>query len=250
MARILLSGIDVDFPVFTSRSRGFINTLFLYSRTEQRRLERAGAFRYQVHALRGIDLTLDSGDRIGLIGKNGAGKTTLLRVLSGVYEPTRGIFELQGRLSSLTDITLGMDMDASGYENIVLRGIVLGLTRRQAIDLIPEVEAFCELGEYLQLPVGTYSSGMMLRLAFAISTAVTPDILLMDEMINAGDASFLHKAEARLLKLMEKVSILVLASHNDDILRRFCNKGLLLHEGRILHCGSIDECFAVYSELG
>lgn len=247
MTHIRLSGVGVDFPVFTSRSRGLVNTLFLYAKKEQKRIESAGMFGYQVHALRDVDLALEPGDRVGLIGRNGAGKTTLLRVLSGVYEPTRGSIDLQGRVSSLTDIMLGMDMDANGYDNIVMRAIVLGLTRREAVALIPEIEAFSELGEYLQLPVGTYSSGMLLRLAFAVSTAVTPDILLMDEMIGAGDASFLHKAEERLRGLMERVSILVLASHNDQILRRFCTKALLLSEGRVVHAGTVDECLELYS---
>lgn len=248
MVHLELTGVGVDFPVFTSRSRGLINALFMYAKQEQKRVERAGLFGYQVHALRDIDLTLEPGDRLGLIGRNGAGKTTLLRVLSGVYEPTRGAIEMRGRVSSLTDIMLGMDMDASGYDNIVLRGIVLGLTRREATDLIPEVEAFSELGEYLELPVGTYSSGMQLRLAFAISTSVVPDILLMDEMIGAGDATFLHKAEARLHGMMQRVSILALASHNDEILRRFCNKAVLLADGRIQHLGTVDECLRVYAD--
>jgi ABC-2 type transport system ATP-binding protein/lipopolysaccharide transport system ATP-binding protein len=247
MAHIRLTDVCVDFPVFTSRSRGLVNTLFLYARQEQKRVETAGMFGYQVHALRGIDLDLGPGDRIGLIGGNGAGKTTLLRVLSGVYEPTHGSVELQGRVSSLTDIMQGMDMDASGFDNIVMRGIVLGLSRREAMDLIPEIEAFSELGEYLHLPVGTYSTGMMLRLAFAVSTAVTPDILLMDEMIGTGDTHFLKKARARLEALISRVAILVIASHNEVILKNFCKTALLLKEGRIVHYGSVQECLALHN---
>lgn len=248
MAHIQLRDVCVDFPVFTSRSRGLVNTLFLYARQEQKRVESAGMFGYQVHALRNIDLDLAPGDRIGLVGGNGAGKTTLLRVLSGVYEPVTGSVDLEGKVSSLTDIMQGMDMDASGFDNIVMRGIVLGLSRREATELIPEIEAFSELGEYLHLPVGTYSTGMMLRLAFAVSTAVTPDILLMDEMIGTGDAHFLKKARARLEALISKVSILVIASHNDLILKTFCNKALLLKEGRVVHSGSVQECLALHND--
>lgn len=242
MVGITLHDVDVDFPVFTSRSRGLLNTLFQYDKLQQRRVEATGLSGIKVHALRGVSLELKPGDRVGLIGRNGAGKTTLLRVLSGVYEPTSGHIQTEGRISSLTDIMLGMDMEASGYDNIVLRGIVMGLSRRQAIDMIPEIEAFTELGEYLQLPVRAYSQGMLLRLAFAVSTAIAPDILLMDEMIGAGDAQFLSKAQDRISRLIGSVSILVIASHNETILQEFCDVGLVLQEGRVSHRGAIDEC--------
>lgn len=246
MALISLTNVSVDFPVFTSRSRGLLNTLVNYAKKEKQRVEASGLHGYKVHALREINLTIRDGSRIGLIGRNGAGKTTLLRVLSGVYEPTAGHINIQGWSSSLTDMMLGMDMDASGYDNIVLRGIVMGLTRRQAIDLIPEIESFSELGEYLQLPVRAYSQGMQLRLAFAVSTAITPDILLMDEMIGAGDNQFVSKAQKRISSLIGKVSILVLASHNESILKEFCDTGLVLDEGRIIHHGAIDECLSMH----
>lgn len=248
MPFIELESICVDFPVFTSRSRGLVNTLFMYTKQEQRRVEKAGMFGYTVHALRDISMFLRPGERIGLVGRNGAGKTTLLRVMSGVYEPGSGRVRIEGRISSLTDIMLGMDPDANGYENIVLRGIVLGLTRKEAMALIPEVADFSELGQYLDLPVSTYSSGMMLRLAFAVSTAVVPDILLMDEMIGAGDAHFVEKAQSRINNMIERVSILVIASHNEDIIKRFCTKAILLDEGKIRHMGGVDECLAMHRE--
>jgi ABC-2 type transport system ATP-binding protein/lipopolysaccharide transport system ATP-binding protein len=247
MPHIELNHISIDFPVFTSRSRGLVNMLFMYSKQEQKRVEKAGMFGYKVHALRDVSLSLRPGDRVGLVGRNGAGKTTLLRVMSGVYEPCVGTIHLEGRISSLTDIMLGMDMDASGYENIVLRAIVLGLTKKQATALIPEVAAFSELGQYLDLPVSTYSTGMMLRLAFAVSTAVVPDILLMDEMIGAGDAHFVTKAQDRLNRMIEKVSILVIASHNEDIIRSFCNKAVYIEDGMIRLVGSVDECLTMHN---
>ena len=217
-----------------------------YSRAQQQRIEASGLGAVQVHALRDVNLKLGPGDRVGLVGRNGSGKTTLLRVLSGVYEPTAGSFLSTGKVSALTDLMLGMDPDASGYEFIATRAIVMGLAKSEAKALIPDIECFTELGEYLHLPVRTYSSGMLLRLAFAISTATTPDVLLMDEMIGVGDAQFMDKAQQRLEAMMSKVQILVLASHNESILRTFCTKAILLSEGRILHVGDVDEVLAIH----
>lgn len=247
MAHICLSGVSVDFPVFTSQSKGLINTLLGFSGHSRGRIDTMGTGRrVKVHALRDIDLVLTEGDRIGLIGQNGAGKSTLLRVLSGVYEPTAGSVSSNGLVSALTDLMLGMDPEADGYEFILTRGIVMGLTKPQARRLTPDIEAFTELGDYLHLPVRTYSSGMLLRLAFAVSTATTPDILLMDEMIGVGDAQFMTKATARLEVLMNEVKILVLASHNEAILRKFCTTGVLLSEGRVVRIGPLEECLQAH----
>lgn len=248
MTHIALSRACVDFPIFSSQSRGLINTVLRYSQTHQKRIESSGLGAVQVHALRDIDLHLNPGDRVGLIGRNGAGKTTLLRVLSGVYEPTSGYMNAEGKISALTDLMLGMDPDASGYDFIRTRSIVMGLSRLQAEVLVPDIEAFTELGDYLHLPVRAYSSGMLLRLAFAVATATTPDILLMDEMIGVGDAKFLEKANQRLQSLMAQVQILVLASHNEQILRTFCNKALLLNEGRIIAQGSVEEILVLHNQ--
>ena len=248
MSHIVLNDVHVDFPVFTSRSRGLINTVFGYARSDNKRIEASGLYGVSVHALRGISLELTKGDRVGLIGRNGSGKTTLLRVLSGAYEPTRGAIEVEGSLSSLTDITLGMDMEADGYENIILRSIVMGRTRREAKERVKEIEEFTGLGEYLRLPVRVYSSGMLLRLAFAVSTAIKPEILLMDEMIGAGDHHFIEKARMRIENLMSDASILVLASHSNDILRQFCNKGLVLEQGQVVFSGELEACLNHYGE--
>ena len=242
MAGMLLNKVCVDFPVSTGQSLGLINSLVGFRGRGQGRIDALGSHRAEVHALRDIDLELRPGDRLALIGRNGAGKTTLLRVLSGVYEPTGGNFHCEGRVSALTDLMLGMDPDADGYEFIVSRGIVMGLDKRQARQLIPDVEAFTELGEYLKLPVRAYSSGMLLRLAFAVSTSVTQDILLMDEMIGVGDARFLHKAHDRIEAIMARAQILVLASHNEAILRKFCNRAVLMEEGRVVLAGDVEEC--------
>ena len=248
MARLHLSDAHVEIPVFTSRSRGLINSLFRYAKRENDRIQALGANNLQVKALRGINLTISDGDKVGLVGENGAGKTTLLRLLSGAYDPTRGAVEISGSVGSLTDLTIGMDLEADGYENIRMRGLYFGLTR-QAIDrFTADVEGFAELGDYLQLPVRTYSAGMMLRLAFAMSTAYAPDILLMDEMVGAGDARFLVRAQERLEKVMTTAGILVLASHNEEIIRKFCNRAVCLRSGRVAFDGATDDCLNFYRE--
>lgn len=247
MAYLELIDVGVDFPIFSSRSRGVLNTVLGKASGPQRVDNDAGGH-LRVHALRDINLRLQNGDRVGLIGANGAGKSTLLKVLSGVYEPTAGVLRCEGSVSSLIDLMLGMDPDANGYDFIIMRGIVMGRSKREARQMIPDVEEFSELNEYLHLPVRTYSSGMLLRLAFAVATSSVPDILLMDEMIGVGDARFLEKAKVRLDRLMRQVKVLVLASHSDSILQSFCNKGLVMVDGRIQFQGDIPECLAWYHE--
>lgn len=247
MAHLSLSQVSVDFPVYTAQSKGLINTLMGFKGASKGRIDsQDGGRHFAVHALRNISLSFGKGDRVGLIGRNGAGKSTLLRVLSGVYEPTSGSIASSGRISALTDLMLGMDPEASGYEFIVTRGVVMGLTSTQARALTADVEDFTELGDYLHLPVRTYSSGMLLRLAFAVATAIRTDVLLMDEMIGVGDNAFLAKAGQRLQALMNNVDLLVLASHNEDILRQFCTQGVLLSEGRVVMTGPLEACLAAH----
>jgi len=171
---------------------------------------------------------------VGLVGHNGAGKTTLLRLLGGVYEPTGGQIDVQGTVTSLIDVTLGMDMESTGYENIVLRGMMLGMSKSEARKHTPEISEFSGLGESLSMPVRTYSSGMVLRLAFSIATTVHPDILLMDEWLSVGDAEFVLRAEERLKAMVDKASILVIASHNPAIISDLCNVVIKLEKGRII----------------
>ena len=199
-----------------------------------------------VAALRDVSLTLKDGDRLGLIGHNGAGKTTLLRLMSGVYPPLSGQALIEGKVSSFTDITLGMEPEATGWQNIIFRCVFLGLTFREANALAPSIAEFSELGEFLDLPVRTYSSGMFLRLAFAISTSVQPDIVVMDEMIGAGDQAFIDKARARMEDLLQRASILVLASHAEPLVRSFCNKVAWLEKGAVRMLGGVDEVFEAY----
>lgn len=199
--------------------------------------------------LRGVSLEVPDGACVVVVGRNGAGKTTLLRVLAGVYEPTTGRINREGRVSPLFDVALGMNPEATGYENIRIRGLFLGMDRAEIESRIREIADFSELGAELERPMRTYSSGMTLRLAFAISTSVMPEILLMDEWIGVGDANFLAKAQERLEGLVRGSSIMVLASHADDIVRRLCNKAMLLEGGRLLAFGAVDEVLERYHEV-
>jgi ABC-type polysaccharide/polyol phosphate transport system ATPase subunit len=199
-----------------------------------------------INALRDISLSLKDGDRLGLVGHNGAGKSTLLKMLAGIYRPTTGLVEVNGQIVSTLNISLGMEPEATGYENIILRGLLLGMKRAEINAKLDEIAAFTELGEYLNMPVRIYSSGMTTRLAFATVTAMDSDILLMDEVIGMGDAAFIDKAEKRLNKFMNKNKIIVLASHFDHVIKKFCNKALLLEHGQIITEGLPDTVIDVY----
>ena len=174
------------------------------------------------------------GDRVGITGHNGSGKSTLLRVLAGVYEPVSGKLTVQGRIASMLSIALGMDGEATGYENIFICGAVLGERPKHMSRVVDEIVEFCELGDYLEMPVRTYSTGMYMRLAFAISTSIPADIILMDEWLSVGDAAFAEKAQARLNKMLEQAKILVLASHSPDLVKQTCNKVIVLDHGSIV----------------
>ena len=193
-----------------------------------------------VRALENVTLTFEHGDRVGLIGHNGAGKTTLLRVLAGAYEPTRGHVARNGRTSALFNISRGIDAESTGYENILMRGLFMGLRAGQVRERMDEIAEFTELDHYLSMPVYTYSSGMRLRLAFAICTSFDTEILLMDEWLSVGDKTFVSKAKKRLDRLVERAGVLVLASHNVALMKRICNKGVVLESGRVKAVGDIE----------
>ena len=240
-----LAGVTVDFPVYTADARSLKNDLL--RKGTGGRIGRDAGNGISVRALCDVSLALGHGDRVGLVGANGAGKTTLLRVLAGVYPPTAGWVQRRGRVASLFDISLGLDPDATGYENIMVRGLFLGLRPAEVRARSAEIAAFSELGDYLAMPVHTYSAGMLLRLAFAVSTCIEPEILLMDEWIGVGDASFVEKAERRLESLVDRAGILVLASHNLALLERVCTTGILLDAGRVRAIGPIGEMLGEYA---
>lgn len=225
-----LVDVGVTIPIYNARSRSL-------RRDVLRRVGGGLAGRddgaVRVEALRGVTLSLRPGDRVGLVGHNGAGKSTLLRVLAGAYEPSSGSVRIAGRVAALLDIGLGMEPELTGRENILLRAACMGLSARQARALEPEIEAFCELGAFLDMPLRTYSSGMALRLAFAVSTCVEPDILLLDELITVGDAAFAARAEDRMTALMDKASIMVLATHDNAMIEKLCNRVIRMEAGRV-----------------
>lgn len=245
MALIDLKNVSVSMPIYNSRARGLKHEIL--RRTVGGNVEHPKDKRITViQALNDVTLRVSNGDRIGLIGRNGAGKTTLLRVMSRIYPPTAGTANIVGTISSMTDLSVGMNPEASGYENIIMRGVMLGLTYKEAAKLIPDVEEFTELGEYLDLPIRTYSAGMMLRLSFGVSTAVKPDIVIMDEIINAGDAAFMEKARLRLSGLINRAAIFVLATHDDATLRQFCPTVVWMKAGRVAAIGDAASVLAQY----
>lgn len=231
MAFISLKNVSVNFPIYGAGANSLKKTLAA-SVTGGRFGKETGV--NVVRALSHIDLELKSGDRLGLIGHNGAGKSTLLRTLAGVYEPTHGEFVREGTVSSLIDPSLGIEADATGIENIMLRGLVMGMSKKQIDDLTPSICEFSGLGEYVNMPVRTYSTGMMMRLAFSISTSVEADILLMDEWLSVGDAEFTEKAEKRMKDVVSKSGILVLASHSPALIAKECNRVIHMEHGRIV----------------
>lgn len=238
MARIVAQGISVSFPIYGGSSRSLKNTMIRAATGGL--LARDSADRVVVQALNGLSFVINDGDRVGLIGHNGSGKTTLLRVLAGAYEPVSGSLTIEGRVASMLNITLGMDLEATGQENVYMRAALMGLRTRDIEPLVAQIHEFAELGDYFHMPLRTYSSGMAMRLAFAISTCVDADILLMDEWLSVGDVAFTAKAEHRLEGLLGRARILVLASHDESLIKRSCNRIFRLSHGELVS----QECIA------
>jgi ABC-type polysaccharide/polyol phosphate transport system ATPase subunit len=243
---LVVQNVSVSFPIYHGGSRSLKRSILFRGTGGQ--LASDANHRIVVEALRNVSLTLQAGDRVALIGPNGAGKTTLLRVMAGIYEPFAGMVSSCGRISPMFDISLGIDNEINGYDNIRLRGLILGLTAEEIESRIPDIVEFTELGDYLEIPVRTYSSGMMTRLTFAVATCFSPEILLMDEWILAGDAGFLTKAQHRIESFVERANILVLASHSLEICRKWCNKAVWMERGEIKMQGDIETVLKAYSD--
>jgi ABC-type polysaccharide/polyol phosphate transport system ATPase subunit len=248
LAEIVLKNVVAEFPIYGSQP-SLRKALFgravggLLSRPDET------VNRVVVRALDNVSLTLKHGDRVGIIGHNGAGKTTMLRVLAGIYQPSQGSISINGRVSPLFNTSPGMDMDDTGYENIVTCGLLLGMTHAEIERKLPEIEAFTELSDYLALPTRTYSSGMLVRLGFAIATALDPEILLLDEGLGAGDARFATRAAKRVEGLIGRSSIMVLASHSDELIRQMCDRAILLKHGSVVADGPTENVLDLYAQM-
>jgi lipopolysaccharide transport system ATP-binding protein len=232
MMLIQARDLVVEFPIYGMTSQRSLKKSLINAATGGT-LAKDIADRVVVRALDKLSFEFFEGDRVGLIGHNGSGKTTLLQVLAGIYEPIEGAVQVNGRVTSMLGITLGMDSEVTGLDNIFLRGRLMGLSRREISKLLDQIADFAGIGEYLHLPLRTYSSGMAMRLAFSIATSVDADIILMDEWLGVGDADFLKKADARLTELVRNARVVVIASHNHAMIRQQCNVVITLEHGRI-----------------
>lgn len=244
MAYIDLKNVTLDLPIFDVQGRSLKKQVMRMGR--RNRIAEGSDGVIVVRALDDVNVRFERGDRIGLIGHNGAGKSTLLRVMAGIYPPTAGTVSRSGKAVPLLDISLGMDENSTGMQNIRLRGLLLGMSDAEIREKQQDIAEFCELGDYLDLPIRTYSSGMRVRLAFAVSTAVDAEILLLDEVMGVGDASFMHKAEARLADLHSRAEIVVLAMHSNSEIRKVCNKALWMERGRVRAFGPADDVVSQY----
>ncbi|MBE1159194.1 ABC transporter ATP-binding protein [Dyella acidiphila] len=244
MAIVEFHDVSVDFPIYNASGRSLKKSLMRAATGGQLGADEQG--RVVVRALENLTFTFRNGDRVGLVGHNGAGKSTLLRLLSGVYEPSTGQAKIEGEVGSLLDISLGINGEATGRENIYLRGGLLGLKRGEVTRRLDEIIAFAELGDFIDMPVRTYSTGMHLRLAFSVSTILRPEILLMDEWLSVGDENFKHKAETRMSEIVQSTHILVLASHSRTLIENTCNRVIWLEHGQVRMDGPPKETLGAY----
>jgi ABC-type polysaccharide/polyol phosphate transport system ATPase subunit len=249
MARVILENVRVDFPIYGVQQRSLRTAII--RRATGGLIHREGRHneRVVVRALSGVSLRLEEGDRLGLVGHNGSGKSTLLKVIAGIYEPIVGTRMVEGRVTPLFDMMPGLDPEDNGYQNILTSGMLLGMSRDQVESKIPEIEEFCELGEYLSLPVRTYSAGMTMRLGFALVTALDPGVLLMDEGFGTGDLRFTERATERMGEFIGRSRIIVLASHSDTMIKSMCNKAALMQEGRVVAVGPVDDIYERYEAM-
>lgn len=232
MAQIIVKNATVEYPLYQGGSMSLRNTLV--AATTGGRISRGTRNIVTIRAIDDVSFTLQDGDRVGLVGHNGAGKSTLLRTLAGIYTPTSGQVFTTGKISTIFQLGAGLDPELSGYENVIRMGMFLGASKAQASSFIPDIEEFTELGEFLSAPVHTYSAGMLTRLTFAISTAMKPEILLIDEVLGAGDASFQEKAKIRMENVIKSARIFVLASHSNDMINLYCNRTLQFEHGKLI----------------
>jgi ABC-type polysaccharide/polyol phosphate transport system ATPase subunit len=248
VAQIVLKNVVADFPLYGTQP-SLRNALFGRVVGGVLRRQNTTSNRVVVRALEDVSLTVNHGDQLGIIGHNGAGKSTMLRIFAGIYEPSAGTISVEGRVSPLFSTSPGLDPDDTGYENIVTCGLLLGMSRDEIERKMPEIEAFSELSDYLALPARTYSTGMLVRLGFAIATAIDPEILLLDEELGAGDARFAAHAAKRVESLIERSSIVVLASQSEELISKICNRAILLDHGRVIADGPAKDVLEMYNRI-
>lgn len=243
MSQVLLKldNVSLIYPVLTVQAQSIRHTL-INKVTGGKMMKNSGNV-VHVRALQKINFELLEGDRLGIIGHNGSGKTTLLKVLAGIYCPTSGQVLAAGNVSSMIDLGTGIDVDATGYENIKMVGRLRGLSSAQINEQVDEIIEFADLGSFIDLPVNTYSSGMIMRLLFSISTSFNPDILVLDEWLGAGDVDFVAKAEQRMEQFVANSRLLVIASHDHNMIQRRCNKLLVLEKGEVKFFGDTAEWY-------
>lgn len=242
--KLTLEDVHVSFPIVGAEARSLKRAALVgvLNITKGRQRKVGGQLSTTesttvVNALKGISLELETGARVALVGHNGAGKTTLLRVMAGIYPPNRGKVSTIGRVTTLLDIGSGVDLGATGRENVFLRALYMGRTYDETNEVIDEILEFSELGTFADMPVRTYSAGMLTRLLFATATAFPADILLLDEGIGAGDAAFAERAETRMQSFVDQAGILVLATHDDNLIKKFCTEFIKLESGEFLERG-------------
>ncbi|MCE7010152.1 ABC transporter ATP-binding protein [Kibdelosporangium philippinense] len=242
MVNIEVCGAYVDFPVFDARTRSLKKEVL----GKVGGTIGTGAKVPIIEALHDITLSVAEGDRVALVGHNGAGKSTLLRLLAGIYEPTRGTARVDGKVAPVFDLGVGMDPEVSGYENIMVRGLFLGMCRKQMHKRANDIAEFTELGDFLHMPMRTYSAGMRVRLALGVVTTINPEILILDEGLGAVDAAFIAKARRRMVELVNRSGLLMFASHSDELLLELCTTAIWMDEGRIRMSGGVHEVLAAY----
>lgn len=246
MSYVKANNLVVEMPIYELSGRSM--KMRLLNKLTSSRIDTGSNGVTVVKALQDVSFNFEDGDRVGLIGSNGSGKSTLLRVLAGIYKPSAGRLEINGKVVALLEMGLGMDESMTGYQNIRLRGMLLGMRSEEIEEKTADIAEFTDLGDYLNLPIRTYSSGMRIRLAFAISTAVDAELLLLDEVIGVGDAAFLEKANARLKAMQEKANIVFIASHSGAVISDMCNKVMWLEGGHLKYIGDVGEGLHAYSE--
>jgi ABC-type polysaccharide/polyol phosphate transport system ATPase subunit len=247
MSFISLNKVNLEFPIYNTQSFSLRHSLVKAAAGGVIKKKEDKA--YTVSALKNISFSLNRGDRLGLIGHNGSGKTTLLKVLAGVYRPSSGEIDIKGKVVTLFDVLLGTYEDITGSENLYISSIIRGKSVIEAKNSLKSMGDFTELGDYLHVPMRAYSSGMKLRVGFAVATEGTPDILLIDEIFGTGDKNFVNKSVQRITSLIERSGILVFSSHSESLLSQFCNKIMILEHGEIKALGETAEVLSIYNTM-